>query len=181
MFFFRSQFSFWAFPHQSLCLCCPGARLQRKGEAVPFFPSFIAKLCRLFSNIPKDRSLYNHLVGCRLVSRRHHNFLLLFLCSCLHPLSTKYFLSPNILCLFIVVTLFHILSAPNVFSHQIFSSFSFSVLLLFLRPSIFLPFHNKDQNFKRVLHCLLGLFFSFRFSTPTIFPSCLPLSTTVQW
>ena len=125
MFFFRSQFSFWAFPHQSLCLCCPGARLQRKGEAVPFFPSFIAKLCSLFSNIPKGRSLYNHLVGCRSVIGHHHNFLLFLLCSCLHPLSTKCFLSPNIL-------LFFLLSSS------------------FLPPTKYFPsFHNKDQNFKK--------------------------------
>ena len=139
MFFFRSQFSFWAFPHQSLCLCCPGARLQRKGEAVPFFSSFIAKLCRLFSNIPKGRSLYNHLVGCRSVSRRHHNFLLFLLCSCLHPLSTKCFLSPNIL-------VFFLLSSSSLPPTKYFLS-------------------TKIKISKRVLHCFLGLFFIQVFNT----------------
>ena len=157
MFFFRYQFSFWAFPHQSLCLCCPGARLQRKGEAVPFFSSFIAKLCRLFSNIPKGRSLYNHLVGCRLVSRRHHNFLLFLLCSCLHPLSTKCFLSPNIL-------LFFLLSSSS------------------LPPTKYFPSLPQQRSKLQKEFCTVYLvYFSYRFSTPTTFPSCLPLSTTVQW
>ena len=136
MFFFRSQFSFWAFPHQSLCLCCPGARLQRKGEAVPFFSSFIAKLCR-----PKRQIVF--IITWLVVGRSVDvtiNFLLFLHCSC-SPLR------------------------QNISLLQIFSSFCFSILLLSPPQNIFLPLHKKIEISKRVLHCLLGLFFIQVFNT----------------
>ena len=179
MFFFRSQFSFWAFPHQSLCLCCPGAWLQRKGVAVPFFPVSLQNSAVYFLTCQKaDRSIFTLLVVVQSVDVTI-NYLLFRLCSC-SPLKQN--ISPlQIIPAFSLLFLLFTSSLRQMF-------FSQNIVLSFLLSSSSLPstkyfpsLHNNDGNFTKSFALFTWSIFSFRFSTPTTFPSCLPLSTTVQW
>ena len=179
MFFFRSQFSFWAFPHQSLCLCCPGARLQRKGVAVPFFPVSLQNSAVYFLTCQKaDRSIFTLLVVVQSVDVTI-NYLFFRLCSS-SPLRQN--ISPlQIIPAFSLLFLLFTSSLRQMF-------FSQNIVLSFLLSSSSLPstkyfpsLHNNDGNFTKSFALFTWSIFSFRFSTPTTFPSCLPLSTTVQW